>query len=225
MRGERAIMADMQAAILGDRAVVAVSGPAARDFLQGIVTVDIADVAPGTARHGALLTPQGKILFEFMVTFGGDDAFLLDVARPLARDLVKRLMFYRLRAKVEIAARDDLTVVSLWGGTAPDFEVAFADPRLAALGWRAILPADEAPVRLAQGGAEIVDRSAYHAYRIALGVPELGADYATGELFPHESDLDQLAGVDFDKGCFVGQEVVSRMQHRGTLFPRCRRTS
>lgn len=206
-----------QAAILDDRAVVAVAGPAARDFLQGILTVDVADVTDTTARHGALLTPQGKILFEFMLAHGGDAGFLFDVARPLAGDLVKRLMFYRLRAKLEIGERPDLAAVAIWGGeTAPGVDGAFPDPRLAALGWRAILPAGEASARLDGTGAAIVDPAAYHARRIALGVPELGHDFASGDLFPHEADLDQLAGVDFDKGCFVGQEVVSRMQHRGT---------
>lgn len=209
----------LQAAILDDRTVVAVTGLPAREFLQGIVTVDIGDVAPGAARHGALLAPQGKILFEFIVSHGGDDTLLLDGARPLAAELVRRLTFYRLRAKVEIGERDDLAVVALWGGP-PEVAGAFADPRLASLGWRAILPNVEAAARLAEAGASIAERADYHARRIALGVPELGADFASGDLFPHEADLDQLAGVDFDKGCFVGQEVVSRMQHRGTARKR-----
>jgi tRNA-modifying protein YgfZ len=208
-------------AILAERAVTGVSGPDARAFLQGIVTVDISDVGNGVARHGALLTPQGKILFEFAIAPDGDDAFLLDVHHTLAEDLVKRLTFYKLRAKVEIVRRDDLMVAALWGAaSSPPIGNAFADPRLAELGWRAILPRDEAHARLETAGATIVGGEAYHAHRIAHGVAELGTDYATGELFPHEAGLDQLAGVDFDKGCFVGQEVVSRMQHRGTARKR-----
>lgn len=208
-------------AILTDRAVVAVSGPEAGAFLQGIVTVDMEDVDAGRARHGALLTPQGKILFEFMVAPGEED-YRLDVRAELAAEFIKRLMFYRLRAKAEIAQRDDLAVAALWGEDASPSSLpgAFADPRLPALGYRAILPADDAARTLESAGARVADAAAYRAWRIALGVPELGEDYETGELFPHEADHDQLAGVDFDKGCFVGQEVVSRMQHRGTARKR-----
>lgn len=214
-------MSDMQAALLAGRGVVEVGGPGTRDFLQNIVTVDVAPVAPGAARHGALLTPQGKILFAFFVFSEEEERFLLDAPAALAAELAKRLMFYRLRAKLDIAVRDDLAVVALWGGAAPpDIDGAAPDPRLAALGWRALLPGRAAEAAIRDAGAVLADEAAYDAHRVAHGIAELGRDYATGDLFPHEADLDQLGGVSFEKGCFVGQEVVSRMQHRGTARKR-----
>lgn len=211
----------LEGAILPERAIVAVSGPQALEFLQGIVTADVDDVRRGAARNAALLTPQGKILFEFIIMPTGDDGFMLDTPKSLSTDLVKRLMFYRLRAKVDISERNDLVVAAFWGPEeGPRLEGAVRDPRLPALGWRVIMPADDAEARLAAAGATLLPASAYDVRRIARGVAELGADYASGQIFPHEADLDQLAGVDFDKGCFVGQEVVSRMQHRGTARKR-----
>ncbi len=213
-------MQEIRGAILRDRGLVEISGEVAREFLQGLVTVNVDDVRDGTGRHGALLTPQGKILFEFAILAAGDDRFLLDTAKPLAADLAKRLTFYRLRAKVDILVRDDLVVVAVWGSETPPLEGAVPDPRLADLGWRAVPAEAEAEASMRAAGIEVVPETAYRARRIGLGVPELGSDYATGEIFPHEADLDQLSGVDFDKGCFVGQEVVSRMQHRGTARKR-----
>ncbi|MEJ8571692.1 folate-binding protein [Microbaculum marinum] len=212
-------MTGKQAAILGSRAVVAVSGDQARDFLQGLVTSDIDKLRPGEARNAALLTPQGKILHEFILYAEDPDGFLLETPAELAQDLARRLMFYRLRARVDIAVADGLAVVAIWGeGQQPSVSGAFADPRLAGLGWRAIIAKDATESALE--GCDIVAEPDYHAHRIALGVAELGQDYGSGEVFPHEADLDQLGGVDFHKGCFIGQEVVSRMQHRGTARSR-----
>ncbi len=221
-------MAGTNAALLGGRAAIEVGGPEARAFLQGLVTSDVETLGPGRARNAALLTPQGKILFEFFVLAADSDRFLLDCPAASAAELAKRLTFYRLRAKVNITARPDLVVVALSDGALRDGALrdgdtaphpsAFADPRLAALGWRAILLKPEAEAVLkAHGAASEAD---YHAHRIGLGVAELAQDYASGEVFPHEADLDQLGGVDFAKGCYVGQEVVSRMQHRGTARSR-----
>jgi folate-binding protein YgfZ len=139
------------------------------------------------------------------------------VAKDKAGDLAKRLGFYKLRAKVTIADRSDTVAVTAgWGDDAsrPAGTLVFQDPRLPALGWRAIEPAGTAAARSADESA------AYEAHRIALGVPEGGRDFAFGDAFPHEALMDQLGGVDFDKGCYVGQEVVSRMQHRGTARTR-----
>jgi folate-binding protein YgfZ len=167
------------------------------------------------AIHAALLTPQGKILFDFFVVRAAD-GFLVEVAGEKASDLVKRLALYRLRARVEIAdASSAHRVFALWGAAPPPSREnagtrAFPDPRLADLGWRILVEA--------RSTAEVHPNStpeAYHAHRIGLGVPESGKDYAFGDAFPHEADLDLLGGVSFDKGCFVGQEVVARMQHRG----------
>jgi folate-binding protein YgfZ len=202
----------MPIAQLADRGVVRVAGEDGRSFLDGLVTCDLDRVAPGRPRYGGLLTPQGKILFDFIVFQAEDGGYLLDCAKAHAADLVRRLGFYKLRAKVTVAdASDQLAVIAGWGGTpAPaDLVVAAEDPRLAALGWRALT----SPVTA--GGDE-----AYHAHRIALGVPEGGKDFVFGDAFPHEALMDQLHGVDFDKGCYVGQEVVSRMQHRGTARTR-----
>jgi len=191
---------------LDDRAVIAVSGPEARDFLQGLVTNDVARVAPGAPCYAALLTPQGKILFDFLI--GEKDAvLLLDCAAATRDALAKRLSLYRLRAKVEIAARDDLAVV--WSrDEAPSFA---HDPRHYELGFRAIVPKGEAPsVR----GAE-----AFLMLRLRLGVPE-GRDFGHDKMFALDSGLDELRGVAFDKGCYVGQELTARMKHRGTARKR-----
>lgn len=200
----------MPLALLSDRAVLKVGGADARHFLHNVVTCNVETLTPGTARFGALLTPQGKIIVDFHVFDAGEDTFLLDAPAFLAADLLKRLTLYRLRAKVTLAADDELAVAAVWGEDAPP-EGAFADPRLPALGHRLILPRAQAP----EG-----EDAAYEAHRIGLGIPKGGADFAYGDTFPHEADMDQLGGVDFRKGCYVGQEVVSRMQHRGTARTR-----
>ena len=207
----------MPTAHLADRGVVRVQGADAKTFLDGLFTCDIDRVAPGQPRFGALLTPQGKILFDFIVFEAPQDAgggCCLDVLKVYAPDLVKRLNFYRLRAKVMVEdASEALAVVAGWGDSLkPEDSLAAQDPRLPALGWRAIIAAEDAPPEQAA--------ASYHAHRIALGVPEGGKDFLWNDAFPHEALMDQLHGVDFDKGCYVGQEVVSRMQHRGTARTR-----
>jgi len=207
----------MPTAHLADRGVVWVQGADAKTFLDGLFTCDIDRVAPGQPRFGALLTPQGKILFDFIVFEAPQDAgagYCLDVLKVYAPDLVKRLNFYRLRAKVMVeGVSEALAVVAGWGDSLkPEDSLAAQDPRLPALGWRAIVAAEDASPEQAAAG--------YHAHRIALGVPEGGRDFLWNDAFPHEALMDQLHGVDFDKGCYVGQEVVSRMQHRGTARTR-----
>lgn len=207
-------MSDGRIADLDSRGVVAVGGPDAAAFLDNLLTTDASAAGDGRAVFAALLAPQGKILFDFIV-FRDGGRFLLDVARPLVPDLLKRLGLYRLRAKVDIAdLSDDHAVVAAWGAaSAPILDGPVApDPRLAALGWRGIVPAgaDMAPDHVEASEAD------YDAHRIALGVPAGGADFAYGDAFPHDAAMDHLNGVDFRKGCFIGQEVVSRMQHRGT---------
>ena len=206
-------MRQCNAALLSDRAVVRVSGPAAHGFLQGLITNDIDKAKPGGAIHAGLLTPQGKILFDFFVVPAAD-GFLLEIAKAKAGELAQRLGFYKLRAQVEIAEDPSFAVAAAWGAPPrlPDGAIAYADPRLSALGLRILLQAEADARNL---GCTIAAEDEYHAHRIALGVPEGGRDYAFGDAFPHEAMFDRLAGVDFDKGCFIGQEVVSRMEHRG----------
>jgi folate-binding protein YgfZ len=205
-------MSEARIAELSRRGVVAVGGADAEPFLNDLITTDMPK-APDTAAFGALLTPQGKILFDAIV-FRDGDRFLFDLPRALAGDFAKRLGFYRLRAKVEIAdLSDERIVVASWGNGAPILDGPVApDPRLGVLGYRAIVPAgaDMAPDFAEATAAD------YDAHRVALGVPEGGIDFAFGDAFPHDADMDQLRGVDFAKGCYVGQEVVSRMEHRGT---------
>ena len=198
---------------LPDRAVLRLSGEDARSWFANLVTCDIAHLEPGQGRWGALLTPQGKILFDFLATIGQDGLYL-DTDAALAADFAKRLGFYRLRAKVSVEI-----LSPAWGVYAAlppesvDIEgaLAFPDPRRPELGLRIL-----APVAAMAGDAA----SAYHHRRIELGIPEGGKDFRFGDAFPHEVLMDMLAGVDFKKGCFVGQEVVSRMQHRGTARTR-----
>jgi tRNA-modifying protein YgfZ len=209
----------MRAALLPERAVIRISGADAPHFLQGLVTSDVEALAAGAARFAALLTPQGKILFDFIViavAADEDGGFVLDAPRALAEALAERLGFYKLRAKVEIAPRPDLAIaVSLDGTPSEDLGLVYRDPRDARLGTRIVLPAAGAAAALAAAGFALAGPEEWQARRIALGVPEGGQDFTYGDTFPHEADMDQLGGVDFTKGCFVGQEVVSRIEHRG----------
>jgi len=215
----------MKAAFLPDRGVIKVSGEDARNFLNGLVSTDVTLLRPGLGRFGALLTPQGKIITDFLITeapAGHGGGFLIDVPRPLADGLATKLGFYKLRAKVAVEnLSGSLGVLAVWGGEpAMKPDLTFADPRHEALGWRILVP-EELTQKVAELiGAELADSDAYEAHRIASGVPRGGLDFMYGDAFPHETNMDRLHGVDFDKGCYVGQEVVSRMQHRGTARTR-----
>jgi folate-binding protein YgfZ len=218
----------MKAVFLPDRGVIKVSGEDARRFLDNLVTSDVDNVKPGIGRFAALLTPQGKIVADFFITeapAGHGGGFLLDCPRSLAEALTAKLNFYKLRAKVTVEnLGGDLGVLAAWDGTPlaiPD--LSFADPRDAALGWRILVPEALAERAAQLIGAEWIAPTApaaYEAHRIGCGVPSGGVDFAYGDAFPHEANMDRLNGVDFAKGCYVGQEVVSRMQHRGTARTR-----
>jgi folate-binding protein YgfZ len=180
---------------------------------------------PGLGRFGALLTPQGKITTDFLITeapAGHGGGFLIDAPRALAQGLADKLGFYKLRAKVAVEnLTDSLGVLAVWDGEpAVKPDLSFADPRNDALGWRILVP-EELKQKVADLiGAELVDSEAYEAHRISSGAPRGGLDFMYGDAFPHETNMDRLHGIDFDKGCYVGQEVVSRMQHRGTARTR-----
>jgi hypothetical protein len=217
----------MKAAVLLNRGVVKVSGPDARSFLHGLVTCDVERLRPGEARHGALLSPQGKVLFDFLLTEAAEDldgGFYLDTPVMTVAEFAKRLVFYRLRAKVTIEnLSDELAVLALFDGTPADPEalgLAFADPRLAAMGYRVICHRSQTEAVIAEAGAGPVGAEEYLALRVRHGIPEAAFDFQYGDVFPHDLNMDQLGGVDFGKGCYVGQEVVSRMQHRGTARTR-----
>lgn len=205
-------------ALLEDRGVVEIAGADAVTFLHNIVTNDIASLGAGEARFAGLLAPQGKILFDFLVFAQDRDegrALLLDCPRALAGGLVRRLGMYKLRARATIADRSqEIASLALWDTIERPKVAALAlarDPRSSALGWRALVP---------RGTAAAGAREAYGALRIGAGVPEGGVDFAYGDAFPHEANMDRLAGVDFTKGCYVGQEVVARMKHRGATRKR-----
>jgi folate-binding protein YgfZ len=215
----------MKAALLPDRGVVKVVGDDARRFLNGLVTSDIGKMTPDAACFTALLTPQGKIIADFIVAeapTADGGGFFLDIPRALGTTLVERFNLYKLRAKVIV---EDLStmlgVVAVWGGLGEtEYGLCYVDPRLPALGERIMLPPHLAAAAATDLGAELVDAAEYEAHRIAHGVPRGGMDFSYGDAFPHETDMDQLGGVDFHKGCYVGQEVVSRMEHRGTARTR-----
>jgi tRNA-modifying protein YgfZ len=214
----------MKATILTDRGVVKVAGIDARKFLNGLVTTDMGEVTASNPGFAALLTPQGKIIVDFIIADSASpdgDAFYLDCPRALATTLVERLGFYKLRAKVVVEDLSDIVgVMAMWDGAAPAHRgICYADPRLPELGLRCISPPYPADAAAAFG-AELIDAAAYEAHRIKFGVPSGGLDFTYGDAFPHEADMDQFHGVDFQKGCFVGQEVVSRMEHRGSARTR-----
>jgi tRNA-modifying protein YgfZ len=215
----------MKAALLPERGVVKVSGEESRKFLNGLLTTDIARVTPERAAFAALLTPQGKIMVDMIVAeapAADGGGFFLDCPRALAQTLADRLNFYKLRAKVAVEDLSEaLGVMAIWDGAGEtDYGLCYADPRLPALGPRCMLPPHVAGEAAADLGATFLEARDYDAHRIALGVPRGGLDFNYNDAFPHEADMDQLGGIDFEKGCYVGQEVVSRVEHRGTARKR-----
>jgi folate-binding protein YgfZ len=215
----------MKAALLPERGVVKVAGEDAGKFLNGLLTCDVTTVTPERAAYAALLTPQGKIMIDMIVAEapaqdGG--GFFLDTPRALCLTLVDRLNFYKLRAKVIAEDLSEvLGVIAVWDGAGEtEYGLCYTDPRLPQLGMRCMLPPHLAREAAADLGAELVDAKEYEAHRIAHGVPRGGFDFYYNDAFPHEADMDQLNGIDFEKGCYVGQEVVSRVEHRGTARKR-----
>jgi len=191
---------------LASRALIAVGGDDWRSFLQGLLTQDVESIQPGEARFGALLTPQGRLLYDLFIV-GREDGCWLDCAAAGRGALIQRLTIYRLRAKVTIAA-DETPVLAAWGA-APAENGWIADPRLPALGWRGYGAA---------AAAEATEAD-YDRHRLALGVPG-PADWGEDSSYPLEADFDLLHAIDFKKGCFVGQETTSRMKRRGAIKSR-----
>ncbi len=220
---------------LADRGVVSVSGEDAQSFLQGLITNDIEKVSKTTAIYAALLTPQGKFLHDFFIV-QHKDRYLLDCDVSRIPDLIKRLSMYRLRAKVDIADEsatfsvgimlepDGAASTSEAGAAKTRFDgVSYIDPRHAGLGERTIRLIDEDDTFPTDETVLASNRAEYDARRIALGIPDSRADLVPEKSLPLEVGFDELNGVDFQKGCYVGQEVTARMKHRSLvkkrLFP------
>lgn len=218
-------MAESSIVALPHRGVLSVAGEDRRTFLQGLVSNDVTRVSESRALWSAMLTPQGKFLHEFFMVEQGD-ALLLEGEAARLDDLRKRLSLYKLRAKVTIAARDDLAVYAILGGdlglTAPgdarplDGGIVFADPRLAAAGLRALLPR-EAPV---PAGLTADEAGAYDRRRLTLGLPDGSRDLVVEKSILLENGFEELQGVDFQKGCYMGQELTARTKYRGLVKKR-----
>jgi folate-binding protein YgfZ len=227
-------MPDARFALLDDRGVLAVSGPDRRSFLQGLVSNDVDKVGPAQARHAALLTAQGKYLHDFMmIEVGG--AIWLDAEGGRLDDLKRRLSIYRLRAKAALDKQPDLVVAAIFGdgalaatglATAPGAArpfgsgVVFADPRLTALGARCILPRVDIRPALAAAGLAETGFPAYDRLRLELGIPDGSRDLIPEKSILLEAGFDELNGVDWQKGCYIGQELTARTKYRGLIKKR-----
>ncbi|MEQ9520027.1 MAG: folate-binding protein [Parvibaculum sp.] len=222
-----------QKCLLPDRSVFVISGPDAPDFLQNLLTNNVDALKEGQAQYTLLLTPQGKYLFDFFLLRDGE-RFLVDCDKAAAPLLIKRLSFYKLRAKVEITDLSaDWSVAGVWqnadDGTGSAGEAialpaiadayAFIDPRLPALGHRFLLPAANAEAALASLTGNATTAADYDLFRLQLGVPD-AEDLQSERTFPMEAGLDLLHAIDFHKGCFVGQEVTSRTYRQGKIRKR-----
>jgi folate-binding protein YgfZ len=227
-------MADASFALLDDRGILAVSGPDRRPFLQGLVSNDVDKVCPTASRYAALLTAQGKYLHDFMMVEAGESIWL-DAEAARLGDLKRRLSMYRLRARVSLDERSDLAVAAIFGageaailglpsepGAARPLGsgVAFVDPRLASLGARAILPRENARAVLADAGIAETGFDIYDRLRLSLGIPDGSRDLVLEKSILLESGFDELNGVDWQKGCYIGQELTARTRYRGLVKKR-----
>ena len=209
------------------RAVLRMTGGAAREVLQGVVTNDVDRLGPGRALYAALLTPQGKYLFDFFLLDADDGAVLIDVPRDRTEALAQRLKTYCLRRDARVDDDRDLGVALLWpagdtpGGHpaapqwAPNHGIAVPDPRVGALGWR--IYAEHPEIAIADTGATHATRGDYDALSVEHLVPASGVELVPEDTFILEAGFERLHGVDFRKGCYVGQEVTARMKHKATL--------
>ena len=218
-------MTGARASRLSGRGIVRIGGPEARSFLQGLVTNNVDHADGGRLVYSALLTPQGKFLFDFFMAAdpSDKDAVLLDCDRARAGELVKRLSMYKLRAKVEIADRSgDFAVIALWNGDGTPLAEGpgLPDPRNAHMGRRLIVAVKDADAAMAGTKAAETPEQNWRRHRISLGIGEAAEDFEPDRTFPLEVNFAELNGIDFHKGCFVGQEVTSRSKRRGSVRKR-----
>ncbi|QBR71202.1 folate-binding protein [Beijerinckiaceae bacterium] len=200
--------------LLNDRGIIRMSGGETSKFLHRVITNSVLSIPEGESRYSGLLTAQGKLIIDFFVVplpEGPEAGFLLDCPREYAADLVKRLNLHKMRAKIEIEDQSEtLGVAAIFEGEAPGGVggIVYRDMRAPGMGLRMIAPRE---TLLKLMGA---DATRYEAHRVAQGVPKGGVDFAYGDTFVHDANLDLLNGVDFKKGCYVGQEVVARVHFR-----------
>lgn len=220
--------------VLDRRGILAVTGPDRVGFLQGLVSNDVTKLVPGRALYAALLTAQGKYLHDFIMIDAGDEIWLDAEAERLG-DLKRRLSMYRLRAKVSLEERTDLAIAAAFGdGALAAFGlpaepgaahrgasgIALADPRLPALGARYVGPRATIWTELAGLGMAETDFPAYDRHRLALGIPDGSRDLVAEKSILLESGFDELHGVDWQKGCYIGQELTARTKYRGLIKKR-----
>ena len=205
---------------LDERGLIRIEGSEARPFLQGLISNDMDILRPESAIYAALLTPQGKYLFDFLLYDRGDH-LLLDGERARLADLLRRLTMYRLRSKVTLAdVSEELAVLAVFDHeplSAAALPAAVEDPRLPELGLRLVLPRVEMDGFIAAHGLERVDFAQYDRLRLGLGVPDGSRDLVVDRSLLLESGFEELHGVSFTKGCFVGQELTARTKHRGLV--------
>ncbi|MFZ5782074.1 MAG: YgfZ/GcvT domain-containing protein [Pseudomonadota bacterium] len=212
--------------LLPHRGVIAVSGADRVAFLQGLISNDAARATPGQAVWAALLTPQGRFLNDMFVIDGGAETLLLETERERAPALARKLGLYKLRSKVTVEDRSAaMEVAAIFGGQIErmsplDGAVVFADPRLAALGWRMLAPAGRAADLLAERGTTAASIEDYDALRLSLGVPDGSRDLVVEKALLLENGFDELNGVDWHKGCYMGQELTARTKYRALIKKR-----
>ncbi len=217
--------------MLEARGVLAIGGPERVTFLQGLISNDVARVSAERAIYAALLTAQGKYLHDFMLV-EADGTIWLDGEAARLADLRRRLSMYRLRAQVTLDERPDLAVAVAWGGALFDLPpepgaahplddgIAFVDPRLAALGARVILPREQIRRVLSEAGSAEADFAEYDRLRLGLGVPDGSRDLVIDKSILLEAGFEELHGVDWQKGCYIGQELTARTKYRGLIKKR-----
>ena len=228
-------MSDSRFALLPDRGVIRLTGPDGRTFLQGLVSNDVTRVAADRAIYSAFLTAQGKFLHDFFLA-GEGEALLIECEGARLADLARRLKMFKLRSKIALEdASANLAVAAAFGpgvlaklglsndaGSAVTFAggIAFVDPRLATMGARLILPREGAEAALTAAGLAAADVAAYDRLRLELGLPDGSRDMEVEKAILLENGFDELNGVDWKKGCYMGQELTARTKYRGLIKKR-----